>query len=151
MHRLSCVGLGCIFTSFPPWLPFSPLAFPPVSPVPVLALSWRPGRAEQQFQPRVSLERWELPVAPGTVPWGAAEGRCSEELEKSRRVTGARREKLKASSKSSEGGPAAATLQRAWMCHQLSLSRRAALHGRKRPREGLWRWGSWDPSAHSSV
>lgn len=79
MHRLSCVGLGCIFTSFPSRLPFSPLAFPPVpsvSPVPVLGPSWRPGRAEQHFQPRLSLERWELPLAPGTVPWGAAEGRC---------------------------------------------------------------------------
>nr|XP_030114736.3 uncharacterized protein LOC115491242 isoform X1 [Taeniopygia guttata] len=41
-------------------------------------------------------------------------GRCSEGLEDSWRLTGSSKENLKASSKSRDGGPAAATLERAW-------------------------------------
>lgn len=110
---------------FPPRLPFSPLAFPPC-PLCPLSLCWSelaagPGGA--------ALAAPAVPGAvgaaagPGTVPWGAAEGRCHEDLEDSRRLTGASREELKAGSKSSERGPAAASLERARLRPQARAGR----------------------------
>lgn len=137
------------FYLFPSSDGFFTSCFSPVPPLPVLGPSWRQGRAGQQFQPPVSLEWWQLPVAPGTVPWGAAEGCCTEDLENSRRTERSQREKLKGRSKSSEQGSAAG--RQSLDIPSAVLSRRAALRGKKRPRERLWRWSCWNSSAQHSL